>query len=122
MALKKEPEGITTIPELPKKSKAELEEERAKVTKRQTEVARITAWTIHRAPLTKCPASLYINTRKGKLVLPKSYRSEHGEDTKVVWADEDLHRVVYNWYQEKVEESEKIGVNFVTTDGIICKR
>jgi len=121
MTVKKEQENAQLPPDNTK-SPAELKEEKAKATKRQTEIARVSAWSIHRAPLIKGLASQYLGRRKGKIILPKSYRSADGQDVKPIRPDEDLNRLVYNWYQEPFEEDGSRGVNFVTKDGVINRR
>ncbi|KIJ42349.1 hypothetical protein M422DRAFT_254421, partial [Sphaerobolus stellatus SS14] len=36
--------------------------------------------------------------------------------------DEDLNRLVYNWYYEEFEDDKARGVNFVTTDDVKPRR
>ncbi|KAF8526659.1 hypothetical protein BU17DRAFT_82844 [Hysterangium stoloniferum] len=128
MGVKKEPvaafipvEPVAVIPSL---STEEQEKARNDAIQRYTELRRAFAWSLHRVPLEKCPASAFLHRNKGKILLPRSYRAVDGHDTQLVRSDEDLNMVVYNWYEELVntQKEKRKGVNYVTSDGILPKR
>lgn len=132
MTVKSEPTD-TPLSTLPPKTASELETERKEAVAKFTDLRRAFAWPVDRAPtLQKCFASKYISggsksKKKGKIVLPRNFHSELGNDTKMVWGDEDLHRVVYNWYAEAVPNdhmptNNPKWINYVTNDGVQPKR
>ncbi|GJJ10077.1 hypothetical protein Clacol_004303 [Clathrus columnatus] len=107
----------------------ESEKERKEAIQKFIDLRRALSWPIDRAPLERSLASRYLEKKKkGKINLPKNFRSDLGNDVRTVWAHDDLNRVVYNWYAEVVSDvPRKIAdhpkwINYVTNDGIQSKK
>lgn len=91
-----------------------------KAKKAMWDFRKATSWQVHRWPLEK-----RITEERTKIHLPRTYRTQAGEDVKTVWAGADINQLVHQHYMQTVDRAkmpEQIA-NYVSDDlGVIPGR